>query len=197
MYALFFPSPPRLERMFAEAAHLPLSTPEDPLAGADRAGWNVDHYEIRVAIPAGAQPARVRIAAAGIVHELAFLPRWMRAVRRGNTVVVAARAVGLYGVFCDRILSERAESDDARGSFAVGFTYATLAGHFETGIETFLASREAASAPVTFTIDAVSRADGLLKKAISLAVVRRLQRRFGLDATARFAELLGRALGER
>jgi uncharacterized protein (UPF0548 family) len=136
----------------------------------------------------------VRAAAAGLVRSLEFFPTWMITLRRGDTVIVGARALGLLGIFADRVISERDEGDDARGAFAAGFTYATLEGHFETGVEAFLARRESEGAPVVFTIDAISRAAALWKKAGSRIYVRGLQRRFGRDATARFAELLAKRL---
>ena len=195
MYTLLRPSDPTLATLLDEARRLPLSTPLDPLRDEPDKPWREDHYEATVDIPKEASAARVRGLTAEVMRTLAFFPPWMVVVRRGDTVLVGARSFGILGIFADRIVSEHDEGDDATGSFDIGFSYATLQGHFETGIEAFRAKRESGTSPVRFSIDAVSRVCGPLKAAVSwVGGVRQLQRRFGRDTSARFAEVLKRRL---
>lgn len=190
MYALARPSPERLEAIAAAAASWPLQTPLDPLREAPERAWHRDRYEIAVPVPAAAAPAEVRAATQRTLASLEFFPDWMIVARRGDVAVVAARCLGLWGVFANRVVEERAESDDARGTFDLRLGYATLAGHFETGVETFRARREGADFPVVFVIEAVSRVDGWWKAVVARLASRRLQCRFGRDATAGFVRAL-------
>lgn len=189
MYTLFPPGSSKIAALLDEADHLPFNTPLDPLRSDQGVHWDVDHYQISVAVSSGVPAAAVHSATAEIVRTLAFYPTWMLTVRRGRSVIVGARSLGVLGIFATRVVAEHDEGDDEAGGFDLGFTYATLAGHFETGVETFLARREG-HGPVRFTIDAVSRPRGPLGRLISWLVVRRLQRRFGSDATAGFQRTL-------
>jgi uncharacterized protein (UPF0548 family) len=198
MYALLRPGTRRIERLLDKGSRRALSTPTDPLTAQPDARWNVDHYEVTVTPPAGAAPATVRSTAADIITDLAFFPEWMVVAKRGDTVLIGARVLGVVGVFANRILERRNESDDAHGSFAVGFTYATTQGHFAIGVETFLARRADASGPVVFTIDATSRpGEHLWKRVVAPVVLRPMQRHFGRDAPPRFARLLTERLSAR
>ncbi len=195
MYRLRRPALPVLEELAAAARSWPLQTPQDPLRDAPGRAWNRDRYEVSVVLPAGAAADAVRRAAQETLTSLEFFPAWMVTHRRGDVAVVGARCLGLWGVFANRIIEERAEADDLRGRFDLRLTYATLAGHFETGVETFRVLREDAGAPVRFEIEAVSRVAGWWKEAVARVAVRGLQRRFGRDATEGFARALRRRLG--
>src|SRR5439155_125529 len=124
VYTLLSPSPKELEAMLAAAKCWPLSTPVDPLRDAPEQRWNQDRYEVQVEIPAEVTAARVFRAVAEIVRTLSFFPRWMVVARRGDTVIVGARVLGLLGIFADRVIAEHEEGEDASGNFDVGFTYA-------------------------------------------------------------------------
>lgn len=194
MYCLRRPTDARLDEILAAARDWPLQTPLDPLREQPDAGWNVDRYETAVPIPPGTAHARVRAVVEEVLHTLAFFPEWMIVRRCGDVSVVGAQALGLWGVFANRVVEERCEADDARGSFDARMRYATLRGHFETGVELFRAQRADAAAEVRFTIEPVSRAVGLWKRVVHRLAARGLQRRFGRDATARFARVVGERL---
>jgi hypothetical protein len=195
MYSLLRPHEKKLSTLLEEARRLPYSTPLDPLRDEPDKRWNTDHYETTIEIPKEVSAERVRAVTAEIIRTLAFFPPWMIAVRKGDTVLVGARALGILGLFADRIYSERDEGDDAKGSFDIGFSYATLQGHFETGVEAFRAKRESGVSPVRFSIDAVSRVSGPIKAVAGwVGGVREIQRRFGRDTPACFAEVLRKRL---
>ena len=87
----------------------------------------------------------------------------------GNDVVLWTRALGLTLVFACRIV-EVIDRDDA-----YGFTYVTLPGHPEQGIETF--RLEYTNDVVQLRIEGESRPAALLSK-ISGPVGRKIQRQF-------------------
>lgn len=187
MYTLLTPSHAALARFAAASQEKPLSTPRDPLKEEPHHHWDHDRYEVPIVIPEEVTAARVRQAVGDILlRELCFFPRWMLTLRRGDIVVVGAQLLGIWGIFADRIIASREDYDDASGFFDIGFTYATVQGHFETGIESFRASRMGRDSPVLFQIEAVSRPSDPLRWLISRAFVRDLQRKFGADTTNRF-----------
>lgn len=188
MYRLFSPSQDALFSFAKAAQHKPLSTPQDPLREEPERSWNEDHYRREITLSVRHTAPTVRQVSEEILRECAFFPTWMLAKRVEDIVVVGAKVFGVYGVFADRIIKEHYQGDE--DNFDLGFTYATVQGHFETGIESFRITRQSASAPVVFEIHAVSRADNPLKEAISFVVVRNLQRRFGKDTPLRFEEVL-------
>jgi uncharacterized protein (UPF0548 family) len=191
MYTPRKPSPQALARLAQRAKHAPLSTPRDPLKEQPQHEWDHDRYEVPVPIPEGSDPAAVRRRAGDIVlRELSFFPAWMLAHKHDDIVAVAAPLLGVWGVFADRIIDSYERAQDDIGVFDLGFTYATVQGHFETGIESFRASRMGKDAPVLFQVEAISRPTNPLKWIISRAFVRGLQRRFGADVTENFRRLL-------
>jgi uncharacterized protein (UPF0548 family) len=195
LYRLFLPDSTELLRFAKEARQRPLSTPKDPLREEPQSSWNEDHYRREIALPMRYSSSSVRQSIEQMLRECAFFPSWMVALRLDDIVVVGAKVFGVYGVFADRIIEEHSLGDEER--FDLGFTYATVQGHFETGIESFRATRSGALAPVVFEIHAVSRAANVLKAALSIVVVRSLQRRFGRDTPLRFEEVLRQRLSAR
>ncbi len=81
-------------------------------------------------------------------------------IRAGETVLVIARAGGMWWTNAARIVYVVDESDAAKSQF--GFAYGTLPGHVETGEERFLIEWDRATDNVSFEILAFSRPKHLL-----------------------------------
>jgi uncharacterized protein (UPF0548 family) len=102
-------------------------------------------------------------------------------IRAGETVVVVARAVGLWWLNAARIVYVVDESADSITRF--GFAYGTLPGHVEAGEERFLIEWDHANDSVRYNILAFSRPRHLLTR-IGRRQARRMQERFGQESGA-------------
>ena len=188
LYALQKPTEAQLEALAKQAKSAPLSTPKNPLQEEPQHRWYQDNY--RREIPLSNRPEQAKASIEQMMRACDFFPAWMVAKRVDDVVIVGAKLLGVWGVFADRVIEEHSEGDD--GAFDIGFTYATVQGHFETGVESFRASRVSASAPILFEIQAISRATNPLKQLLSEVFVRDLQKRFGRDTPLKFEEILRR-----
>jgi hypothetical protein len=192
LYSLQRPTEALLQTLAIEAKTAPLSTPHRPLEEEPQHHWHQDQYRKDIIIPASIKPERVKAALSQMMLACDFFPSWMVAKRVGDIVIVGAKLLGVWGVFADRIIEEHNDGDTER--LDIGFTYATVQGHFETGVESFRATRATASSPVIFEIKAISRATNPLKQALSEIFVRSLQKRFGHDTPLMFEAVLLRRI---
>ena len=102
-------------------------------------------------------------------------------VRAGETVLVIARAGGVWWTNAARIVYVVDESDAAKSQF--GFAYGTLPGHVETGEERFLIEWDRATDNVSFEILAFSRPKHFLVR-LNKRRARAMQKRFAAESTA-------------
>ena len=103
------------------------------------------------------------------------------AIRQGETVLVLARAFGLWWTNAARIVYAIDEQSDAAHRF--GFAYGTLPGHVESGEERFLIEWDRATDIVWFDILAFSRPRHFLSR-LGYRRVRAMQKRFGQQSAA-------------
>jgi uncharacterized protein (UPF0548 family) len=102
-------------------------------------------------------------------------------IRAGETVLVIARAGGVWWTNAARIVYVVDESDAAKSQF--GFAYGTLPGHVETGEERFLIEWDRATDNVSFEILAFSRPNHFLVR-LNKRRARAMQKRFAEESTA-------------
>jgi uncharacterized protein (UPF0548 family) len=186
LYSLQKPTEAKLQALAKQLKAAPLSTPKNPLGEEPQHHWYQDQYRREIVLPN--KPERAKAAIEQMMLTCDFLPSWMVAKRVGDIVIVGATLLGVWGIFADRVIEEHSEGDAER--FDIGFTYATVQGHFETGVESFRATRASAAAPVVFEIKAISRASNPFKQILSEVFVRGLQKRFGHDAPLMFEKVL-------
>jgi uncharacterized protein (UPF0548 family) len=152
-----------------------------------------DRYELELRPLAGWTPAGLfRWAEEEILHYRVFPPSRMKALVDGPGARVAAGVTILQGVYvgpfrlqmADRVL-EVFEGEDGREQWA-GFTYGTLEGHAERGIETFRIVREKETAKVFYSMEAWSQPGHWLTRLFYLWA-RAVQKKAGREAI-RFME---------
>ena len=102
-------------------------------------------------------------------------------IRSGETVVVLARAFGVWWTNTARIVYTIDETNDSLSRF--GFAYGTLPGHVESGEERFLVEWDRRADEVWFDILAFSRPRHFLAR-IGRRQARAMQRRFGQQSAA-------------
>ena len=139
---------------------------------------------------------RVELGAGGDVFERAktalarwrqFQLGWLEAfpddtpIRPGETVLVIARAGGLWWTNAARIVYTVDEQSDVSSRF--GFAYGTLPGHVEMGEELFLIEWNRVTDRVHFDILAFSRPRHFLVR-LNRRRARAMQKRFGSEAAA-------------
>jgi uncharacterized protein (UPF0548 family) len=115
-----------------------------------------------------------------------FRLSWLQAfpddtpIRRGETVVVLARAFRLWWTNAARIVYTIDESPEPIARF--GFAYGTLPGHVESGEERFLIEWNQATDQVWFDILAFSRPRHFLTR-LGRRQARAMQKRFGQQSS--------------
>ena len=102
-------------------------------------------------------------------------------IQKSETVLVVARAFGLWWTNAARIVYTIDEQSDAAHRF--GFAYGTLPDHVESGEERFLIEWDRATDQVWFSVLAFSRPRHFLSR-IGYRRVRAMQMRFGQQAAA-------------
>lgn len=102
-------------------------------------------------------------------------------IRAGETVLVVARAGGLWWANAARIVYVIDEKTDALARF--GFAYGTLPAHVETGEERFLIEHDLATDIVYFDIFAFSQPRHFLVR-LNRRRARVMQKRFATEAVA-------------
>jgi hypothetical protein len=194
MYSIQKPNDEQIQSLASQAKKAPLSTPKKPLEEEPQHHWHQDEYRREISV-SDHEPARVHLCVEQMLRGCLFFPGWMIARRIDDLVIVGAQLFGVWGTFADRIIEEHYDGDSER--FDMGFTYATIKGHFETGVESFRAVRESKTSPLVFEIKAISRADNPLKKLLSERWVRSLQKKFGHDTPLQFESVLRHKLSQR
>lgn len=120
---------------------------------------------------------------------------WLRLYRPeescavGQNVAVVARALGVWATNVCRVVYVLDETQPVRRS---AFAYGTLPGHVELGEERFQIEWHADDS-VWFEILAFSRPNHILAR-LAYPYVRRIQRRFGRDATQTLRAVVARRL---
>jgi len=171
--------PPRelVERYRTDCGMRPLSFPGLCVASlaAPPRGFVLDEYGCVL----GSGEASFRAAEAAL-DRFAMYPSpwaWVQAgtgcFGEGSVYVAVIRAYGLYALLPGRVLERLDETEPVR---RYGFTFATVAGHVEHGVERFEIVCSPETGEVRFVATAVSRPGALVRWVSPLA--RRLQRKF-------------------
>jgi uncharacterized protein (UPF0548 family) len=108
-------------------------------------------------------------------------------LRPGETVIVLARAFGVWWTNAARIVYALDEATDSLARF--GFAYGTLPGHVESGEERFLIEWDRKTDQVWFDILAFSRPRHFLTR-IGRRQARAMQKRFAQESTAALRKLV-------
>jgi uncharacterized protein (UPF0548 family) len=160
-----------------------------PSVGATKAGgpapvgYTLDQTRVELGRGSGAFDR----ARAALARWDQFRLSWLQAfpddtpIRSGETVVVLARALGLWWTNAARIVYTIDEPRALRARF--GFAYGTLPGHVESGEERFLIEWDRNTDQVWFEILAFSRPRHLLTR-IGRRQARAMQKRFGQQSAA-------------
>jgi uncharacterized protein (UPF0548 family) len=188
MPTFFKPSPARLRRILVAQSALSVTYAEvgataglppgtDPLGRS----YNVDHTRVEL----GAGTSTFDLATTALRRWQQFDLGWLGAfptntpIAVGKTVLVIARAGGLWWTNAARIVYVVDEETDAARRF--GFAYGTLPGHVESGEERFLVEWDRATSRVYFDIVAFSRPRHLLVR-LNRGQARAMQKRFAKEA---------------
>jgi uncharacterized protein (UPF0548 family) len=186
MFSLLKPTPATLRRVIAEQSALSFTYPEVGATANGAAipeGYVVDHTRIEL----GQGPDVFARAKAALEHWKQFDLGWLEAypndtfLRKGETVVVVARAGGLWWINAARIVYTIDEQSDTATRF--GFAYGTLPGHVESGEERFLLEWDRATDAVSFDILAFSRPRHLLVR-LNRRRARAMQKRFAAESAS-------------
>jgi uncharacterized protein (UPF0548 family) len=200
---------PRARRALAELAGRPLNFDPDALdATGPPAGWNVDDYRQQLAPEPPGEP--VRGASFEIAQQLmcdyAFAdPAIVRAVfdpdsgLANRNMLLQARFGPLRFFLGCRVgaIADEERTIDGRAVRVWGWSYGTLAGHFERGQMDFAVWKWLDDGTVEFRIHAVSRRAQVGNPLVRLGfrlVGRRQQVRFARRACERMSALVEREL---
>ena len=167
-----------------------------PHVGATRddtcpAGFDVDRTRIRL----GEGEATYQLARTAMFDWQHYGFDWLWLYRPeescavGQNVAVVARALGVWATNVCRVVYVLDETQPVRRS---AFAYGTLPGHVELGEERFQIEWHADDS-VWFEILAFSRPNHILAR-LAYPYVRRIQRRFGRDATQTLRAVVARRL---
>lgn len=135
-----------LSRARHETAHPPVTWLEMPPSGL-----HVVHARVQVTGGASLVAAGEALRQWVIHRSAGLLVESDGPARAGGTVVLGMRVGPLWAIAPCRVVALVDEPG------RVGFTYATLPGHPELGVESFVFERENASGVLWFRVDAVSR----------------------------------------
>jgi uncharacterized protein (UPF0548 family) len=177
------PSPAHVARVIDACAQ---SVPNHPLlesAEFAHAPHGFQRDALRVALGEG---EAVWLAARAAIDTLAmYPPGWSRAYTSPGGPVVGApfvsviRHFGFYSVLPGRI---RGVIDETGSELRYGFSFLTLEGHAERGVERFLITWDQSTDVVHYDLTAISRPVGVVRFGKPFA--RLLQRRFQRDSIA-------------
>jgi uncharacterized protein (UPF0548 family) len=200
---------PRAQRALAELAGRPLNFDPDELAGASsQTGWHVDDYRQTLA----AEPPGDPVAggsfeiARRLMTDYAFAdPAIVRAVfdpasgLADRNMLLQARFGPLRFFLGCRVgsITDETRTVDGRPVRIWGWSYGTLAGHFERGRMNFAVWKWLDGGTVEFRIHVVSRRARVGNPLVRLGfrlVGRRQQVRFARRACERMSELVEREL---
>lgn len=196
---------PRAQRALAELAGRPLNFDPAELEGAGpRTGWHVDDY--RQALPAEAPGKPVTGGSFEIAQRLmrdyAFAdPAIIRAVfdpasgLANRNMLLQAHFGPLRFLLGCRVgtVADETRTVDGRPVRIWGWSYATLAGHFERGQMDFAVWKQLDDGAVEFRIHVVSRRASVGNPLVRLGlrlIGRRQQVRFARRACERMSELV-------
>ena len=146
------------------------------------AGYVVDHTRVRL----GRGESAFLAAKAALVRWDQFGLGWVEAwppgapIRTGEVVASVARCLGVWWLNACRVVYV---VDETGPISKFGFAYGTLPGHVESGEERFLIEWDKGDDGVWYDIVAFSRPNRFSAR-LGYPVVRRLQKRFGLDSAA-------------
>lgn len=186
MFSLFKPTPAKLRRVIAEQSALDFTYPAVGATASNTSmpeGFVVDHTRVEL----GKGPDVFARAKAALERWGQFDLCWLEAypsdtfLRKGETVVVVARAGGLWWTNAARIVYAIDEGTEAASRF--GFAYGTLPGHVESGEERFLIEWDRATDVVSFDILAFSRPRHFLVR-LNRRRARAMQKRFAAESAA-------------
>jgi uncharacterized protein (UPF0548 family) len=179
------PSAESLRRIVAVQSALELTYPSvgaTQAGGPAPAGYILDHTRVEL----GRGSSVFDRAKASLSRWDQFRLSWLQAfpddtpIRRGETVVVLARAFGLWWTNAARIVYTIDESAEPIARF--GFAYGTLPGHVESGEERFLVEWDRDTDQVCFDILAFSRPRHFLTR-LGKRQARAMQKRFGQQSS--------------
>ncbi len=182
------PTPATLRRILAQQSSLEFTydevgaTADLPASAVSLPScFTVDHTRVEL----GAGPAVFERAKSGLARWQQFRLGWLEAfpgdtpLRAGETVLVVARAGGLWWTNAARIVYTIDEQSEASTRF--GFAYGTLPGHVESGEERFLIEWDRVTGVVWLDIRAFSRPRHVLVR-LNRGRSRAMQKRFGAEA---------------
>ena len=180
------PSVESLRRIVTAQSKLEFTYPSvgaTQAGGPAPAGYILDHTRVEL----GRGSAVFDRARAALERWDQFRLSWLQAfpddtpIRRGETVIVLARAFGLWWTNAARIVYTIDEPDEPVARF--GFAYGTLPGHVESGEERFLIEWDRSTDQVWFDILAFSRPRHFLTR-LGRRQARAMQKRFGQQSAA-------------
>jgi uncharacterized protein (UPF0548 family) len=202
---------PRAQRALAQLAGRPLNFDPAEIAGATvQAGWHIDDYRE----PLPAEPPGEPVAggsfqtARRLMSDYAFAdPAIVRAVYdhaaglANRNMLLQARFGPLRFLLGTRVgtITDEGRAVDGRAVRVWGWSYGTLAGHFERGQMDFAVWKWLDDGAVEFRIHVVSRAANVGNPIVRLGfrlVGRGQQVRFARRACERMGELVARELAK-
>lgn len=107
-------------------------------------------------------------------------------IQAGTTIVQRVQADGVFALEM-AVRATRTWDNESAGKREAGFTYVTLQGHAECGVESFRVQLDLASGTVSLLIDARSR-PGLWLTRVGFPVARVIQRSLTRAAVQRLTE---------
>jgi uncharacterized protein (UPF0548 family) len=200
---------PRAQRALAELAGRPLNVdPEELAAASTRTGWHVDDYHRPLAPEPPGEPlaAGSFAIARRLMTDYAFAdPAIVRAVfdpaggLANRNMLLQVRFGPLRFLVGCRVgaITDETRSVGGRAVRVWGWSYGTLAGHFERGTMDFAVWKWLDDGAVEFRIHVVSRAARVGNPLVRLGfriVGRREQVRFARRACERMGALVAREL---
>ena len=186
------PSADSLRRIIATQSGLGFTYPS---VGATKtgdptpAGYVVDHTRVEL----GRGSTVFDRAQKALARWDQFRLGWLQAfpddtpLRAGETVIVLARAFGVWWTNAARIVYTIDEPEESLARF--GFAYGTLPGHVESGEERFLIEWDRETDQVWFDILAFSRPRHIMTR-IGRRQARAMQKKFGQQSTAAMRAVL-------
>jgi uncharacterized protein (UPF0548 family) len=172
-----------------------------PSAGLEFMGRGKhDQYHLELPLPPGWTPSRLfHWAAEEVQHYRVFPPHRMKAFVDSPGGKVVPGATILQGVYvgpfrlqmADRVLEVK-EGENSGEQWA-GFTYGTLQGHAEKGIETFRVALDKASSKVSWSMEAWSEPGHWLTR-LFYFWARAVQKKAGREALEYMESRLGKMI---
>jgi uncharacterized protein (UPF0548 family) len=180
------PSADSLRRIVATQSGLEFTYPSvgaTKASGPAPTGYVVDHTRVEL----GRGSTVFDRAQKALARWEQFRLSWLQAfpddtpLRAGETVIVLARAIGVWWTNAARIVYTIEELEESPARF--GFAYGTLPGHVESGEERFLIEWDRNTDQVWFDILAFSRPRHFLTR-LARRQARAMQKKFGQQSAA-------------